>query len=307
MEGLILSILHERVNLKEFAMESTYDANISSAEMTAYWRSLYPRLSGDMLSASLATEAGIAKAKEFEQKFNYSLVGRKVSVRSGFLLETATQLLSSGKYDSCISLASGFSLLTHHIALLLKFNYSDLAFLDLDLPHIAKERSNRLQALLKDSLFNSINSNINILALDLENACKEGQTFQEIFKLCKKPLFIIEGVIYFLSENCVKWIIDNVLNYETVGLLLDYWPEAGIHSSDCFKRVVGSLKGFIPEDIKSFWSENSIQALGKQFLKFQDVSISDIEHNMSRKIGETPQFIDQHSFFPVRIVIAEKK
>ena len=62
------------------------ETDISSAEMTAYWRSLYPLLSGDTLSINLASVEGIQKAKIFEEKFKYPLVGRKVSVRAGFML-----------------------------------------------------------------------------------------------------------------------------------------------------------------------------------------------------------------------------
>ena len=39
------------------------DPNISSAEMTAYWRSKYPLLSGDKLSVMLSSENGINKAQ----------------------------------------------------------------------------------------------------------------------------------------------------------------------------------------------------------------------------------------------------
>lgn len=41
------------------------DKDISSAEMTAYWRSLYPKFSYDNASKKLASSSGIAKAHEF--------------------------------------------------------------------------------------------------------------------------------------------------------------------------------------------------------------------------------------------------
>jgi hypothetical protein len=58
------------------------DGNISSSEMTAYWRSLYPAHSKDNISKHLASSDGILKAQQFEKKYNYPLVGKKVSVRA---------------------------------------------------------------------------------------------------------------------------------------------------------------------------------------------------------------------------------
>ncbi len=48
--------------------------------MTAYWRSLYPKFSHDPNSKLLASSQGIAKAKEFEERFEYPLVARKVDL-----------------------------------------------------------------------------------------------------------------------------------------------------------------------------------------------------------------------------------
>lgn len=63
--------------------------NISSAEMTAYWRCKYPLISQDSLSFHLASKNGVEKAHQFEEKYNYPLVARKVSVRAGWFFDQA--------------------------------------------------------------------------------------------------------------------------------------------------------------------------------------------------------------------------
>jgi hypothetical protein len=78
-------------------------SNISSSEMTAYWRSKYPNLSKDSLSVNLSSKEGIEKSYEFEEKYNYSLVGRKVSTRAGWFLDKAVKILLQDKYDAWLS------------------------------------------------------------------------------------------------------------------------------------------------------------------------------------------------------------
>lgn len=287
-------------------MMSSPEANISSAEMTAYWRSLFPQFSRDELSIKLASDAGVVKAREFERKFDYSLVGRKVSVRAGFILENSLKLLATGKYDSCISLASGFSLLTYCLACGTSKMATDTRYYDLDLPHMAEERAKRIHALPAGTLSEDLTRKIQIVSQDLEAAYREGITFRHLFPGCERPLFIIEGIIYFLTEACVNWLIEQISNYENAAVIFDYWPADGTAQSDCFKRVVDSLKGFIPESIKSFWDEKSIEGLATRFRHLEDHQLGRIENVMFRERGEDPQFNNQHAFFPVRFIVAEK-
>lgn len=88
-------------------------ANTSSAELTAHYRCAFPELSHDSISQLLAPDTS---AKAFIEKYHYELAPRKISVLAGFFLDQATELLNSGKYDSVISFASGFSMLTYLIA-----------------------------------------------------------------------------------------------------------------------------------------------------------------------------------------------
>lgn len=278
--------------------------NISSAEMTAYWRSLFPKFSHDPYSIHLASPDGILKAKEFEQKFDYPLVGRKVSVRAGYILKKAKELLSTGEYDSCISLASGFSLLTYCIARDLGDAAQSITFYDTDFSHMIKERKKRIQMLSHDILSDGVLEKIKAVPLDLEEAYRDDKNFKTLFPDCKRPLFIVEGAIYFLTENCVNWIMKNIHSFNKTALIFDYWPKNGVDESACFKRVVDSLKDFIPETIKSFWDEQGIANLSKYFYKIEDEKIGSIENKMSIDISESPQFTDQQAFFPIKFITA---
>lgn len=287
------------------AAVKTSDPDISSAEMTAYWRSLYPHLSGDRISKELASDAGIAKADDFEKRFDYPLVKRKVSVRAGFMLDTSTQLLRSGEFDSCISIASGFSMLTYLIATNILPGLPTVTFMDLDLPHILEARRIRTLPLL-DKLDRSILERVVLVAADLEKACAEKRPFRELFPRCERPVFIIEGLIYFLSKDCVDWIIHEISSYDKAAVLFDYWPADGTEYSACFKRVVDSLKGFMPENVKSFWSKDSIAELASHFAASADIGLQSVENRASEIAGEAPMFVNQNEFFPVRFFVGSK-
>lgn len=279
------------------------DPNISSSEMTAYWRSIYPQLSGDKLSVKLSSDNGICKSHEFEKKFDYPLVSRKVSVRAGFFLKQSVDLILTGRFDSCISFASGFSLLSYYIAMAIQEIFPDIILIDTDLPNIIKERENRLQSIaneLNEKAFSKVKS----MVCDLELAASENRSIKDIFPDVKSPIFLIEGVIYFLSKACVDWITREVSQYENSAIIMDYWPENGMEESKCFKQVVESLKGFIPENIKSFWDEESLKKLYNTFDSSKDIPIQYLEHQYSTFSDENPKFYDKNSFFPVHLLVA---
>lgn len=285
---------------------NSIDKDISSAEMTAYWRSLYPKYSHDNASVKLASSSGITKAHEFEKKFDYPLIGRHVSVRAGFIFETASSLLSTHRYDACISLASGFSLLNYYLAEK-HCKQDNIAYIDTDLQHMIVDRKRRIDSLFNTSVITKdILNRVKLQGLDLEEVSKEKISFKDIFPAYKKPLFIIEGVIYFLSQSCVSWCLDNIASFEHAACIFDYWPNDGVTSSLCFKRVIDSLTGFIPENIKSLWSHAQIQELDKKFSLVHDYSLANIESEMSKKHHEPSLFVDQNRFFPVRFIVAEK-
>jgi len=285
---------------------SKIDSNISSAEMTAYWRSQYPSLSDDKFSVNLASKEGISKAHEFEKKFNYPLVGRKVSVRAGFFLKQAVDLLLTGKFDACISFASGFSLLGYYITAEIQNKFPEITVIESDLSHIIHARNTRLES-IRGQLNHDVLSKLKATALDLEQACRDGKSLRELFPTYHSPVFVIEGVIYFLSKSCVDWLINEISQYPTVAIIVDYWPEEGVLQSECFNKVVQSLKGFIPENIKSFWDSATLKDIHQKFDVVQDCSIQHVENQYSILHNEEPQFIDQNKFFPVHLLVAQNK
>jgi O-methyltransferase involved in polyketide biosynthesis len=129
--------------------------------MTAYWRSgENGKISGDTISGLLATEVGINAARQFENKYDYPLIGRKVSIRARFFLDNAVKLIKSDQYDSCISLASGFSLLTHLIYKNTQTDIKTIKFIDSDLPDIIEQRKLRLKKLYDNHWLPNLKSNI---------------------------------------------------------------------------------------------------------------------------------------------------
>jgi hypothetical protein len=276
--------------------------NISSAEMTAYWRCRYPSMSGDTLSETLATPEGIKKAIEFEQKYNYPLVGRKVSVRAGWCLKEATQRLLTGKYDACISLGSGFSLLTYYVALAIEPQNLEIKFFDIDLPEIINQRKRRIANLPVTSTNLSIIKKIIMMAIDLEAAYQQGRNFSSLFPTCKAPVFIIEGIIYFLTKNCAQWIYDGISSYKNSAVVFDYWPQESINESACFKRVIDSLNNFIPEQIRGFISHKELAKLCRSHV-IKDIDLQDAEKELSEKTKEPVQLKNKDEFIPVRLAV----
>ena len=283
------------------------ETDISSAEMTAYWRSLYPKLSSDTLSINLATAEGIQKATVFEEKFNYPLVGRKVSVRAGFMLQKSTEILSTGLYDSCISLGSGFSMLTYMLAEQLnRDNDMPIQFIDLDLLEIIKERKRRISRLIVDKKISAdVLSTIQNVDIDIEAMHTTDISFKGVFRDCKRPLFIIEGLIYFLTQDCVKWLMQQITRYDLSAVIFDYWPENGVNESLCFCNAIQAMAGFMPENVKSFWSDEGIAQLSGHFKQAENLKIKNIENEMSEKNLDTPRFIDSNTFFPVQIFVGQ--
>ena len=95
---------------------SNHDKEISSAEMTACWRSLEKDLSLDHLSLLMSSKEGQAKATDYQHQ-QYPAVTRHFCLRARYFYDQAIKLLTSDiHYDALISFGSGFSLLTRIIA-----------------------------------------------------------------------------------------------------------------------------------------------------------------------------------------------
>jgi|SRR6185437_5161820 len=279
--------------------------NISSAEMTAFWRSEHPKLSHDSLSELLSSPDGIRKSHEFETKYNYPMIGRKVSVRAGWFQEEAIRLLKTKHYNSCISLGSGFSMLTFYLSKYTMAN-KNLSFLDVDLQKMIATRTKRISSLEHELLDVSVLSRVSTLVLDLEYSYQNGSKFSEIFGMSRTPVFIIEGIIYFLSKGCVNWIFEGIQSYKNYAILFDYWPENGPNISECFKRAIATLNNFIPEQTRGLLSTSELNTLCKNS-NLTIVSLQEKEQEFSIKNEEEPQFMDQNLFFPVQLAIVTPK
>ncbi|MCC2624371.1 MAG: hypothetical protein K0R14_244 [Burkholderiales bacterium] len=280
---------------------------VSSAEITAVYRCAVPELSQDKLSEKLSSAAGRQRAAAFITKYNYPLVSRKISVCAGYFLSEATRLIASGKYDSCISFASGFSLLLYNIAVK-NLAYNNIQYLDTDLPHMIEERERRINT-ISHTLDQQVIKNIYTKAFDIEKAYQKNQRLKDIFPNYHKPIFIADGVSYFLSSGCVDWLIEQMGSYTQSATMLYYWPENMPHISSLFARVFSDLnKGMILETLKSFWDQSTIAKFRSQFSHTADYSLKEAEQILAWE--KTPVLesllTDPNQYFPVRLITGEK-
>jgi hypothetical protein len=282
--------------------------DVSSAEITAVYRCAHPELSGDTLSEKLASAAGKKRAADFIAKYNYPLVNRKISLCAGYFLSEANRLLTSGQYDSVISFASGFSLLTYYIALKNETR-KEIKYYDTDFAHMIDERNQRINGI--SHLLNAdALKRIRTKAFDIEKAYQENRTLKEAFPDCHRPIFIADGVSYFLSPGCVDWFIEQMGSYEQSAAMLYYWPKNMPELSSLFARVFSDLnKGMILETLKSFWDETTLAKFKKQFPNTSDWSLAEVDKMLSRASVPPvePMLHDTNEYFPVRLIKGEKR
>jgi O-methyltransferase involved in polyketide biosynthesis len=272
------------------------DENVSSAEVTAYMRSQKPDLTHDKISGKLVSEAGIRKYYDFVEGMDYPLATRKIIVRAGYFYEQALALLQTDNYDSCISFASGFSLLLN----LLAEKTANIAYYDVDLPHMIEERIKRIK---KSNIFSREQlKQVNTKSLDLTQINQID--LQDIFPDCKKPLFILEGITYFLPEEIVTAILKLIFKFNGSAIILDYWPVNSLEISAIFKRIMHQLKGFIAENLNSFLTKKQVNLLKQHYAQVEDLSILEADELLSKNVNEQPELIDQNEVFPIRILMA---
>ena len=279
--------------------------DVSSAEITAVYRCEIPKLSGDTLSEKLASSAGRERAQAFITKYDYPLVNRKISARAGYFLSQATSLLASGEYDACISFASGFSLLIYYIASQNSI-HNNIKYFDTDFSHMIAERQKRITNIY-DLLDISILKKIQSKALDIENAYQNNLSLKDLFPDCHRPIFILEGISYFLTSGCVDWLFEQIGSYDHSAVIMDYWPENMPKISALFARVFSDLnKGMILETLKSFWDASALEKFKSQFSEVSDYPISEVDEILSREQSLEPELIDPNEYFPLRIIVGKK-
>jgi len=287
--------------------EATNHVNVSSAEMTAYWRSLYPALSSDPYSKNLVTPAGVQQCKHAEIKQDYPLIGRKISARAGFMYDRSVRALQTGRYDGLISFASGFSLLSYCVAEAMK-QHQSYQYVDVDLPDMILERQEGLSSDVFADLDQKILHSIEQVGFDIEALYRNDRPLKDLFPNIKAPVFVLEGLMYFLSKPCVKWLVQQMASYAHTAVVLDYWPLHALEVSTCFKNGFEYWgRDNIREQIdNALWSEVDVSGYFKPFAKIEDINIQDFENQHSVQLGEQPQLVDINTFYPVHLVYAEK-
>ena len=279
--------------------------DVSSAEITAIYRSSLPHISGDFLSAQLIQEPGRTRAAAFIEKYNYPLVQRKIALSSSFCRQQANRLLATGLYDSVISFASGFSLLTYYIK---KDNpkLTNIVYYDTDLENMASERMNRLH-LLRDSVDMDALNSIQIKPFNIEKAYSDGKSLKESFPECRNPIFICDGVVYFLTEGCTRWLIDQAGDYQHSALVLYYWHTQMHAQSQLFSKVFNDLnQGMILETLTHLWDQEMLDHIKKHFSVIQDWTLADYERSLHETKGIAIELTDMKTYFPIQLLCCEK-
>jgi len=236
------------------------------------------------------------------------LAQRKISLCAGYFLLEATRLLSSGDYDSCISFASGFSLLIYLIA---RKNaaYTNIKYFDTDFPHMIKERNERIDA-IRSELDQTILARIQCKAFDIEKAYQQNRKLKDVFPNCHRPIFIADGVSYFLTPGCANWLIEQMGTYEQSAAMMYYWPDDMLQKSSLFAKVFEDLnKGMILASLKSFWDDSTIAKFKAQFPYTSDRAIADVDEMISNMQipALEPELTNPNQYFPVRLIMGEKR
>jgi O-methyltransferase involved in polyketide biosynthesis len=273
--------------------------DITSAELTACYRSDYPAISGDTLSKKLTSEAGFKKSYDFIKEQNYPLAPRKISVRAGYFLQRTNMLLATDEYDTCISFASGFSLLSYYSAIATP----NIHYIDTDLPHILKARNERIST-LRSELDASTLKRIETIALDLEIAAKNSLHLSDLFPHAKRPVFLLEGVSYFLTPACVQWLLAEICRYGHSALIADYWPDNALEVSTYFAKMFPQLDDFIPEKARTLWGTQDKKCLSGCFAYMEDRSIQDVEGELVQGTDEKALLLNPNEFFPIWVLCA---
>ena len=273
---------------------------INSAEMTAYWRTSESIISNDSLSVNLVSQEGINNAHTFVEKLNYHCVSRLISVRARYFFDQAVQLLKTGKYDSCISLASGFSLLNDNILNTNEFN--EIKFYDSDLAHVIQVRKNRMDTFINKSNI-KFHKNNKTITLDL-NDLLFNNTFKEIFTNVKNPLIILEGISYFISSDVLNILFKELSLFKHAAIILDYFPENSATRSEHFRKHAKNVTSFIPEIINTIKTdENNYLSL----IKINNhISVQEYENQICKMHGLKTKLTDENIFFPTQFIVFAK-
>lgn len=287
----------------------THEKEISSAEMTSTWRSGEPNISFDAISVLMVSEAGLKKARTY-QETQYPLASRHMSLRAGYILNHICKLVETGEYDSLISMGSGLSLLTHCVvAELNKRNIKHNLFVfDSDLPYMIADRTQRLKQ-IPHALPVISNTHFEQAALDIQQTYKDlatrNKTITDIIPAtCKKPIFILEGIIYFLTLDCLKWLFNGIKSYDNTAIVFDYIPSDALTRSAFFKTALDYFKANIPENVQSLLNPEDLLTLSAELEIIDDVSLKQAEAKIM--LEEKRLLTDENKHIPAHIRVLRK-
>lgn len=276
--------------------------NIYSAEMTALLRCSYPTISNDTISQFLVSSIGIRNTHQFLVNFNYPLMTRLISVRAGFFLNESIRLLSTGQYDACVSIASGFSLLTYIISQSIPKN---IAFIDCDLQDMVEERQRRIQS---NHFLQKINNKISQSCdIDIKALTERKIPLRHLFPEYKKPLFILEGLSYFLPKLTLNWLLNEICVYDHAALIFDFCSSSGIQQYPCLERLMKKIPGFLLNGESMYGvAEKDFNFLYKNVNQVNLYDITEAEERLSHKCNDDILLNNRDDFIPTKIIVLEK-
>lgn len=278
--------------------ESSTNQPVSSAELTALWRSLYPSISHDDLSKHLVSDEAKRQSDSFIEMHQYPLVARKISARAGYIFNEAKRLINAYDCDSVVSFACGYSMMGF---LLSQAVDKEVRVIDTDLPEMLLDRQQRLSCLPLDAGQQAQLSKVKHLVFDIEKAASENISLPHFFKDCKRPVVILEGITYFLKPQTRDWLISALMKWDNACLILEYWPENALEISAKIKNSFSiDLRKNFKETLKSFMLDEYIKTLGEHY-SATDIGVGEAEAILSKAVSETPQLIDQNEYYPIRI------
>ena len=273
---------------------------VNSAEMTAYWRTSEPQISNDLFSINLVSESGIKNALKFEEQLDYHCVSRLISVRARYFYDQAVKLLKTGNYDSCISFASGFSLLNDNIAYANEFDH--IKFYDSDLEHVVHVRKNRINDIVKHHNKKFI-QNSKTITYDL-NELLNGKPIKEVFPNIKNPLIIFEGISYFIPNSVLHELFNQLTLFPNAAIILDYFPEDSALRSQHFKLYAKNVTSFIPQIINTI-KHTKDEKLGLFKIENQ-ISVQEYEAKICAILNLDNKLMDENKFFPTEFIVLVK-
>lgn len=280
-------------------MNNSNSQPVSSAELTGLWRSAYPSISYDGLSQYLVSEEAKKQSNDFIEYHNYPLIERKISARAGYIFSEAVRLIDGYDCDSVISFACGYSMLGLLVAQQVAKN---IAVVDTDLSDILQSRQSRLAQLpLNENQQNAL-KRIHHLVFDIEKACKDNVTLSSFFEKYKRPVVVLEGITYFLQPKTRNWLIEQLKQWPSASVIIEYWPENSLEISQKIKdSFEANLVQDFKEDLKSFMLNGIIADLKHHYDNPIDIGVGQAESRLSEIAGEASQLIDQNEYYPIRI------